>query len=305
VRILVFGAGAMGSFLAALLCARHEVVAVARGDHVAAIRARGLHVSGLTERVARFTAVTEVPPQAPEIAFVTVKSYDTADAAAAMKHIRPPIVASMQNGLDNATKLERVAEDVVVVLTSHGVTYAGPGTVRHAGRGRTVVGLWRGREAAADLVARILGDVGLAVERTRDLRRELWLKAAVNAGINPLTAIHRVPNGRLLEVPEWDRDLREAAREVARVAATAGVDLPEDVAESRAVEVARETAGNRSSMLQDVERGRRTEVESITGAVLAQARAAGIAAPVIARLHGRILGLEESARDGSSRPKAL
>jgi len=295
VRILVFGAGAVGSLVAALLSAQHEVVAVARPPHAEEISRDGLRVEGLIRRTARFPCVdrTALLPAgfSPEIAFVTVKSYDTRAACEALRPLRIPVAVTMQNGLDNARDLESAAPDVVVALTALGVTVIGPGRIRYAGPGRTVVGAWRGRAESAEVVARILTDGGIPAERVVDVQRELWLKAAVNAGINPLTAMHRVANGRLLEDPDWSRELREAAREVARVAAAAGVAIREDEAEARALEVAAATGENRSSMLQDVERGRRTEIEAISGAVIAEARRRRIAVPVNERLYRSVRAL--------------
>jgi len=292
VRVLVVGAGALGSLVAALLSEHNEVIAVARGVHQEEIARHGLRITGLTERTFRITAVRrtgDVPSEFhPEIVFVTVKSFDTAAACAELRELRPAVAVTMQNGLDNARHLESVAAEVIVALTSLGATLLQPGTVRHAGRGRTIVGASRGRRESASLVAQLLSKSGMPAEVTDDLARELWLKAAVNGGINPLTAIHRVANGALLEREEWTREMVEAAREVARVARAAGILVSEAEAEDRVREVARDTAANRSSMLQDIERGGRTEIEEISGAVLSEAKARGVPVPVTERLYAAV-----------------
>ena len=304
VRVLVFGAGALGSFVAAILSRRSEVAVVARRDHVEAIARVGLRVTGLTAVLAHPLASSDVaglPPDfRPEIAFVTVKSYDTASAARALAPLRPRTVVTLQNGLSNAVALEGVSANVVVALTAVGVTYVNPGEVRHAGHGLTVVGAWCGEPGEAAGVADLLRVAGMPAEATTELARELWLKAAVNAGINPLTAVHRVPNGALLASEELARTMRDAAREVARIAIAAGVRLTEAEAEARVVQVARATAENRSSMLQDVERGRPTEIEAITGAVLEKARELHVPTPVNEGLYRAVKALAPGRAAGSA-----
>ena len=295
VRVLVFGAGALGSFVAALLSRRNEVTIVARHETVAVVRSAGFRVHGLTEITAHPMAVTDVEavPSPVDVALLTVKAYDTEAACASLAKVRPVVAVTMQNGLDNARHLERVSDRVVVALTSIGVTRLSPGVVRHAGLGPTVVGAWRANGGDAAAIASMLTDAGLAATVADDVHRELWLKAAVNAGINPLTAIHRVVNGALLSDPALAVEMVAAAREVARVAAAAGIRLDEDEVETRVREVAASTAGNRSSMLQDVERGSRTEIEAITGIVLREARRLDVAAPVNERLYVQVRGLEK------------
>jgi 2-dehydropantoate 2-reductase len=122
----------------------------------------------------------------------------------------------------------------------------------------------------------------------------IWGKLAINAGINPLTALLRVPNGALLE-STWARGIMgQAAHEVAAVAAARGIILPFEDAAARAEEVARQTAANRSSMLQDVLRSVPTEIEAICGAVIRAGEAARIETPANRMLYNLIKAVEES-----------
>jgi 2-dehydropantoate 2-reductase len=118
----------------------------------------------------------------------------------------------------------------------------------------------------------------------------LWTKLAVNAAINPLSAILGLPNGELLRLPGARAQLIAAAAEVGVVAQAAGIALPVDPV-ARALQVAEATAPNRSSMLQDVEAGRRTEIEAITGAVVARAEALGVPVPVNRELLAQVRAL--------------
>jgi 2-dehydropantoate 2-reductase len=128
-------------------------------------------------------------------------------------------------------------------------------------------------------LAALLADAGFETELRADLERLVWRKLAVNCAINPLSAVRALPNGALLARSEDRELLAAAAREVQQVAAARGVDLGTDAAEL-ARGVARRTGGNRSSMLQDVERGAPTEIDALNGAVILEGRRLGVPTPV-------------------------
>jgi 2-dehydropantoate 2-reductase len=148
-----------------------------------------------------------------------------------------------------------------------------------------------GENPLAAEVAALLASAGLEAQARADLPSLLWEKLLVNAAINPLTALTGLPNGGLAE-DKLLRDLMLAAvAEGAAVAAAEGVALPEDPVR-RAVEVCRRTAQNRSSMLQDLDRGRRTEVDAINGFIVRKAKVYGIPAPVNGALYALVKGRE-------------
>jgi 2-dehydropantoate 2-reductase len=160
-------------------------------------------------------------------------------------------------------------------VTTQGATLAGPGCVRSGGAGPTHV-------AGPSWVAQVLADAGMEAHAVApaEIQPLAWGKLAVNCAINPLTALLRVPNGELLEQASTCRLMDQAAGECAAVAAAKGIELPYPDAAAKAREVARLTASNRSSMLQDVLRGAPTEVDAINGAVVAAGRETGVASPV-------------------------
>jgi len=298
VRVLVFGAGAIGSLLGGLLSARHEVLLIGRKAHVDAIREHGLRVSGKTVRLAKPDAATRVPGGAEaDLVVVAVKAYDTSSA---MTHLRglakSATFLTLQNGLGNADVIGRTALRVVAGTTAHGVTFVGPGEIRHAGVGETVIGPWRGVDEA-DLVRLrdVLDDAGIPTRVTSDVRTELWAKVVVNASINPLAALAGVPNGRLVRDKRLLATVEAVCREAAAVARAEGVAI--DAAETvhRTTLIARRTAANRSSMLQDLDLGRRTEIDAITGAILRAADRHGLATPLNRALHALV-----KARDGAA-----
>lgn len=282
-EILVFGAGAMGSLVGGLLSLRHDVVLVGRQDHVDAIRKRGLRITGKTVRLVHPRAATRVPPGFhPRLIFVSTKAYDTAGAMTPLRRFgRSSTFLTLQNGLDNPDIIARAADRVIAGTTSHGVTFLGPGEVRHAGIGDTVIGPWKGVDRNEVLRVRdVFDEAGIPATVSDDMRSELWGKVVVNAAINPLAALAGVPNGRLVQDRNLARLLDEVGREALVVAQAAGARLDADAILRRTRLVARRTAANRASMLQDLDRHRRTEIDAITGAILREAERHGLDAPI-------------------------
>ncbi|WP_435097605.1 ketopantoate reductase family protein [Halarchaeum sp. P4] len=286
-RIGVLGAGSMGSLFAGLLAASEtETVLFGRESaHVAAVEDDGLrlvHPDGAAETV-DVPVVTD-PLAAPpcDYVLVCVKSYDTADALSTWRGaLVDAAVATFQNGLGNAATLaEYVPEERVLAgTTSHGATLEGSGVVRHAGRGETRLGKYFAlNDASVRTLATTLSLAGVETDVVDDVPRALWRKVLVNVGINAATALARVENGALAETESGERLVRRAVAEAARVARHEGIDVGDPVEET--LTVAARTASNRSSMRQDVEAGRKTEVEALHGAVVSRAEDAGLPAPV-------------------------
>lgn len=301
-RVVVFGAGAMGSWMGALLAkAGHDVTLVGRKDHVAVVNAHGLRVSGKTEVHIMVNAVERAQDApVPDLLLLTVKSYDTQRA---LQEARPLLgqrtrVVSAQNGLGN---VERVAEATderlaFAAVTTHGVTFVEPGHVKHAGVGYFRVGSPYNEHAAAREIADAFRTAGIDAEWTDRIAGEIWAKVVVNASINPLTAITGLPNGALLELPHLRELMQRVVEEAVDVARAEGAPLPDDDMLLRARRVAELTAANKSSMLQDVERGRRTEIDSICGEIVARGMRHAVDTPANMTLRALVKGIEESTR---------
>jgi 2-dehydropantoate 2-reductase len=302
-RVVVFGAGAVGSWIGALLSsAGHDVTLVAREEHATVVNARGIEVEGATPLRARPRAVTRArdAPAQPDLLLLTVKAYDTRRAAAEMRPLVGPgtDVVSLQNGLGNVEILAEAFDErqLLAGVTTHGVTFLEPGRVRHAGTGYFLVGSPFREDARAERLAALLRGAGLDAHSTPRIAGELWAKVVVNAAINPLTAITGLRNGALLEVAALRETMARAAEEGIDVARAEGAPLPEDDLFARARRVAELTASNKSSMLQDVERGRPTEVDAICGEIVRRGAKHGIDAPVNLTLRALVKGIEESTR---------
>jgi 2-dehydropantoate 2-reductase len=293
--VAVFGTGALGCLCGARLArAGNDVTLYGTWrEALKRIPARGvtLEESGCRDVIA--VAARPVPDSSPaDLVLVLVKGHATEDIArhAVRAAAGNGVLLTLQNGLGNVAALERAGGRVASGVAFLGATLLGPGHVEDGGGRRVVIGSGPRVETAAAL----LSGAGFDVEVVDDIEPVVWAKLAVNCAINPLTALRHVRNGALLEQPEAVAVLREAAREVGAVAAARGIALGCDPAEL-AVEVARRTAGNRSSMLQDLERGARTEIEALNGAVAREGARLGVSTPCNARLAAAVREAERWA----------
>lgn len=206
------------------------------------------------------------------------------------------LVVTLQNGVGNREALASVLGSARVGqgVTALGATLLAPGQVRHAGQGATVFARAPDPAAMAALAA-LFNACGLPAELSDDLDALVWSKVVVNAGINALTALLRVPNRALATVPQARALLEQAVAEAAAVAQAHGVALQTDEAQARVLAVAEATGANRSSMLQDVLRGSPSEIATINGAVVREGQRLGIPTPVNALLTALVAALDATA----------
>lgn len=278
-KIVVFGAGALGSLVGGLLAREHDVTLVGRDPHVAAIRDDGLRVTGEVEASVEPHATTDGTDLDADLALVTVKAGDTATAAATLSTGEIDLVCSLSNGLTEETLRAELGDRVLAGTATYGAELSEPGVVRCTGIGEIHVGEVGGGESSrAERVAAAFRAAGLDCTVDAAMPRRRWEKLAVNAGINAVTALARVENGALADGPAAAVAER-AARETARVARAEGVELSGDAAAAAVVEVVAATAANRSSMLQDVSAGEATEVDAINGAVVERGERVGVETP--------------------------
>lgn len=228
---------------------------------------------------------------ASDVVLVAVKAQDTEAALQPLRGLLGPAVAvvSLQNGLEAVAQIAgALGRGTLIALgpTTEAALFVSAGRARRTGVGATTLGFARGMPGGPilDSFAALSRSCGLAVTIAEPIEPHVWAKAVVNAAINPLSALARVPNGALLERPELAVRLFAIAREAAVVAAAAGIRLPFDDAAAHVAAVVRATAGNRSSMLQDLERGRPTEIEAIDGAIVRAALRLGVPVPETARV---------------------
>jgi 2-dehydropantoate 2-reductase len=316
--VLVAGAGALGSVLGGLLAAHGwPVTLLGRREHLDAVRRHGLVIDGLygTHHVRDVECIFE--PAAARGPFqtilLTVKSWDTDATVATVAPLLAPdgVLVVLQNGLGN---LERAAARVGAARVLGGRVIFGaevtaPGHVKvtvHAAP--TLIGSPDPADAAlaaaAQRWAAALDAAGVPAEPTSSLVAELWAKVLYNAALNPLGALLGVPYGHLAEDPDTRAIMDAVIGEAFAVARADGVALPwPDAGAYRDVFYARlvpSTAAHRSSMLQDLERGRPTEIDAINGHVTTRGSAHGIPTPVNATLAGTIRARVRRAREGDA-----
>jgi 2-dehydropantoate 2-reductase len=302
-KIAIVGPGAIGCLFAGLLGrAGHEVWLVDHNPSRARqLAKRGVYVSGLSGEFHTPVRATLKPEEVggAELALIAVKSYDTAEAAqAALRALAPTGSAlTVQNGLGNIELLQQVlgADRVLAGSTAQGATLVAPGQVHHAGLGPTVIGEPGGAISERLLAVEMaFAAGGIQTELTADLPSVLWAKLASNAGINPVATLAQVRNGGIMESAHLRQALGLAVSEAVQVAEGLGIRLPYQDMVAHTEEVCQRTASNVNSMLQDVRRQRRTEVEAINGAVVRHGAAQGVPTPTNALLAALIRGVEET-----------
>ena len=279
-KITIIGVGAMGCLFTAHLHGVADVVLVGNWpEQLAAIRRDGLTLEGFDNRLSNHAIpITNNPADAApaDVAIVLVKSWQTAQAAQAITQCLAPngVALTLQNGLGNLEKITAVIGPNRATLgtTSAGANIIQPGHVRYAGRGITHIAATEATAHAIEPLVDLLNKTGLETHFSNEVDSLLWGKLAINAGINPLTALLRVPNGFLAENVTVRNIMEAAATETEIVANKLGIELPYPNAALRTFEVAQATAINRSSMLQDVLRGAPTEIEAICGVVVKNGR---------------------------------
>ena len=300
-RIAVIGTGAMGSLFGGLLASSGKDVTLIDvwKEHVDAINAHGLRIKDdNVEQTIRVKATSDSSKVGPvDLIIIFVKSYDTEKAAKdALSMARDDTVfLTLQNGLKNIEKIEKVVErhQILRGITAQGSTLLGPGKIYHAGRGPTEIGeLDNTSTERLKRIAEVFNDAGIPTEISLNIRGALWTKVLVNVGINPLTALTGLKNGELLEHPEIREVMKMAVEEAALVAQNLGIELDSQKPVEKVYEVAKATGPNRSSMLQDIDRGRRTEIDALNGAIVELGRQINIDTPVNQTLAAAVKGLE-------------
>jgi 2-dehydropantoate 2-reductase len=291
VRIGIIGTGALASLMAGRLAAQADVIMVGSWpEQLDAIEAGGLTLIETDGRSHTLPLIATDEPlllQPIDVALVLVKSYQTGTAVRRLRTLlnADTLIVTLQNGLGNWETLAQAygAWRVVQGVTSMGATMVRPGVVRHAGDGP--ISLARvGANLHFEPFVACLRAAGFTVELVSDVRGLVWGKLAVNAAINPLTAVRHVRNGLLAEQESLKLVMMAAARETAVVAAAQGIQLPYPDAAERALQVAQGTAPNQSSMLQDVLRGSQTEIEAICGAIIKAGQQVALPTPINAQL---------------------
>ncbi len=288
-RVAVVGPGAMGCLFAAKIAkSGADCVLVDHNEE----RAKNLSRRGVTVETdgLRETIPVKIllrPPTGTDLVIVLAKAYATPNL-----HLPPDVpILTLQNGLGNVETLCSMvgSQRLLAGSTSEAATLIEEGVTRHVAAGMTRFGAWT--SCAAEPAQKMLAAAGFNCEESPAPGQIIWEKAAINAGINPLTALLNVSNGRLIELRETRQLLRDLVVEAAKVASTEGYRFDHSLVE-QTEQVCTDTAENISSMLQDVRANRRTEIDAISGEILRRAQLASVPAPRTRVIYQLVRGLE-------------
>jgi len=302
-KIVVVGSGAMGCLFAAFLSkSKEEIWLLDKNKEKAAkINECGISLEGVSGfwQAKVKTTVNLADIGKADLILICVKSFHT---KLAVEQIKPLLgeetkILTLQNGMGNIEVIAEIAgeERVIAGVTNEGATLIDSGKIRHAGRGETIIGMVNGKTPVEiRSIREIFNKVGFETKMSRDIKSLVWSKLIINVGINALTAITRLPNGKLPEFEGTKRILRDAVTEATRIAKRKRIKLIYDDPLAKVEAVCEGTSTNLSSMLQDVLRKKRTEIDFINGVIVRFGQELGIPVPTNKLLVDLVKTIESS-----------
>lgn len=304
-KIAIVGSGAMGCLFGAKLSTNpnNEVYLIdVWQDHIDSINSNGILMEENGEQLV-FDRVKSVADSSTvghcDLAIIFVKSTLTKTAVEMNKAVfgTETVAITLQNGLGNVDIISDLIgkENVIAGTTAHGATVLGPGLIKHAGIGKTIIGELDGAiTPRIESIMALLNEAKMESDITDNVIGNIWDKLLVNVGINALTAITKLHNGELLDYPETEKILEDAVLEAQAVANAKGIKLNFNDSVGHTKDVCKATFSNKSSMLQDILNHRQTEVDMINGAIVKAGLEAGVETPVNSVLTGLIKVLQKT-----------
>jgi 2-dehydropantoate 2-reductase len=283
VKVAFIGAGAIGSLFGGLLKRGGvDVLLIGRQPHVDTIKENGLSISGVEEfKVSIDASSNPLDAKDSDLMIITTKAYDTKNALKDIAQIlnEDVIVMSLQNGAGNIEEISNYVKgrNILGAVTSMGAFLESPGEVQFRGKGNTVIGPFSDENKNARDVVDLFKKVGIKAEHTSNIKREIWSKVIINSAINPLASILDGENGILL-----DQNLLELVKEITIEGKTIlekdGIKISDDIFEMT-VDVIKNTSKNINSTLSDLRKGRRTEIDFISGKIIETGERVNLPAP--------------------------
>jgi 2-dehydropantoate 2-reductase len=285
-HILILGAGALGSLVGSRLSRTRARVSLLSTNrlHMEAIRRSGLVVEELDDSLTRYEIPAFSEPgeilENADLVLVTVKTYATEAAVRSILSVcsGSTLFLTLQNGVGNHERISRVVGEAsaIVGVTAQGATLVEPGRVRHGGNGLTVIGEFSGEPSSrVQALVNCFLEAGIKTDAGGNMQQLIWQKLMVNVGINAITALTGIRNGQVNTIPDARSLSRAAVEEALVVAERKGFRFEGDMVQ-RVYAVAEATSRNRSSMGQDIDRGRPTEIDAINGAIVSYGRELGV-----------------------------
>ncbi|NJE85272.1 2-dehydropantoate 2-reductase [Thermococcus sp. CX2] len=298
-KIYVLGAGSIGSLFGALLSrAGNDVTLIGRENQVRAVNENGLRIVGIEEFVVHPKASIYAPEEPPDLLILATKSYSTKTALECAKRCIGPEtwILSIQNGLGNEELALKFTPNVLGGITTNGAMLVEGGVLKWTGKGVTVIGKYpTGSHPFVDEIAKTFNEAGLETYTTENVVGWKWAKVIVNSVINGLGTVLEVKNGFLKDDPYLESISIDIAREGCMVAQQLGIEFEVHPLELL-WDTIEKTRENYNSTLQDIWRGKKTEVDYIHGKIVEYAKTVGLEAP-----RNELLWALIKAKEGQSR----
>jgi 2-dehydropantoate 2-reductase len=294
-KIAVMGAGAVGCYFGGLLArAGHDVTLIGRPNHVEAILANGLllETREFKASIPMMAATDPSSLDSPDLVLFCVKSADTETAGRSIAPRLHPdsLILSLQNGVDNAARLSAaIGYAVIPAVVYVGTEMAGPGHVRHHGRGELLIGA----SSSSDRIATMLTAASIPTTVSSDIDQALWAKLIINCAFNAMSAVAQIPYGPLREVDGAGDVIVSVVEECRAVAQACGVSTPDDMAE-KTLALPASMPNQLSSTAQDLARGRSSEIDFLNGYVVRKGAELGIRTPTNQALQVMVKLVERS-----------
>lgn len=281
-KVAVMGAGAVGCYYGAMLArAGHEVVLIGRPSHVEAANSKGLRLEtkAFDEHVTVAASTEPSAVQGADLVLFCVKSTDTEAAAGQIRpHLAPgALVLTLQNGVDNDERVRSVlpsSNEVAAAVVYVATEMAGPGHVKHHGRGELVIA----PSGRSEEVARHLEAAGVPTQISANVRGSLWAKLILNCAYNALSAVTQLPYGVLVKGAGVTDMIRDVVAECLAVAEAEGVEVAGDT-DAAVRAIAQTMPSQYSSTAQDLARGKPSEIDHLNGLVVRRGETLGVPTP--------------------------
>lgn len=293
-KIGIIGGGSIGLLFAGYLSENNDVTIYTRTKHQAnEINKKGITINkqntSITYHVQAVTSTSTVIEE--DLVFIAVKQYILKDVLSQIPDIeKVRTVCFLQNGMGHINMMERLVNSTILVgVVEHGAFKLDETTVIHTGIGRTKIGIFKGNDHGLNAAIR-----DFPIEFHENWYEILTSKLIVNAVINPLTALYGVKNGELFQNEYFHNQMKTLFREITSV-----IPCKKDEMWGLVTMICKNTAANKSSMLRDIEEGRKTEIDAILGYVLDEAKKTKREVAVIQFLYDSIKGLETKGGIGN------
>ena len=298
------GTGAIGSLFGGLLAENgNKVIFIGRQPHIEKIQKHGLKIKGLIEKqvsknIRAETNLKNLLTENFDLVLLTVKAYDAKKASIQIKNLvkKKTFVLCLQNGLGVEDEVSQVLgkNHVLRAVTFNGAYIDKPGTVTCTGLGRTLIGEPYSQNLKKETlgIVKVFEEAGFLAEASANISEEVWIKTLVNVGINPYGALTGKRNGELIEDSKIRELMVDTVKEGVKVAEKMGINLKEDPVRLM-LKTAEATAKNLNSMLQDLIKGKKTEIDYLNGAIVKLGKKLGVATPLNRLLTVLVKSFEE------------